>query len=75
VLITIADDGIGIPKSEQTQLFNKFFRASNAQTHQAEGTGLGLYAVKLATEILKGSIAVESKEDEGTAFLVELPLS
>jgi two-component system phosphate regulon sensor histidine kinase PhoR len=74
VRITIADNGIGVPRAEQEQLFSKFFRATNAQKHQTEGTGLGLYAVKRAVEMLKGTISVNSKQDEGTTFVVELPL-
>ena len=46
LIITIADSGIGIPKAEQSKLFSKFFRATNAREKQAEGTGLGLYVVE-----------------------------
>ncbi len=45
IFIMIADDGIGVPEEEVSKLFAKFYRASNAQSHQAEGTGLGLYIV------------------------------
>jgi len=45
LIINIFDNGIGVPKQELENLFTKFFRASNAQSHQAEGTGLGLYIV------------------------------
>jgi two-component system phosphate regulon sensor histidine kinase PhoR len=74
VSITVADDGIGVPQSEQEQLFSKFFRATNARSHQTEGTGLGLYAVQQAVEILGGTIGVNSEEDKGTNFQVSLPL-
>lgn len=74
LVIKIADDGIGIPQKDQEQLFKRFFRASNARTHQTEGTGLGLYIVKQAVEQLGGTITVESAEDKGAAFTVTLPV-
>ena len=52
---------------------NKFFRASNASAHRASGTGLGLYIVKQSVEKLGGTIDVDSKENEGSAFIVNLP--
>lgn len=74
VIITVADSGIGIPASEQEHIFTKFFRATNAQTHRAEGTGLGLYIVQQSVEKLRGTIAMHSVENEGTTFTVTLPL-
>ncbi|MFT7645233.1 MAG: two-component system phosphate regulon sensor histidine kinase PhoR [Candidatus Paceibacteria bacterium] len=75
VQIVVADNGIGIPESEIPKLFTKFFRASNAQSHQTEGTGLGLYVVKQSAELLNGSITVESGEDKGAKFVVSLPVT
>lgn len=73
--IVVGDTGIGIPAEELDKMFVKFFRASNAQAHQTEGTGLGLYVVKQSVEILKGNITVESEENVGTKFIVTLPVS
>lgn len=73
--IVVKDDGIGIPTKEIERLFSKFFRATNAQTHQTQGTGLGLYVVKQSAEKLGGSIEVSSQEDEGAQFTVTLPVS
>jgi len=70
---TVADSGIGIPKSEQAELFSKFFRASNAKQQVTEGTGLGLYVVKQSVEILGGTLTIESAENKGTTFQVQLP--
>lgn len=50
--LVVADNGIGIPEPEVEKLFIKFYRASNAQAHQTEGTGLGLYIVKQSVERL-----------------------
>ncbi len=72
--IVVADDGIGIPEAELGKLFTKFYRASNAQSHQTEGTGLGLYIVQQSVELLGGSITVQSKEDQGARFEVILPV-
>lgn len=73
VFINIADNGIGVPEEEVGKLFAKFYRASNAQSHQAEGTGLGLYIVKQSVEKLGGKIEVVSGRDKGASFTVVLP--
>jgi PAS domain S-box-containing protein len=73
--IIVRDDGIGIPENELDRLFSKFFRATNAQVHQTQGTGLGLYVVKQSVEKLDGTIEVSSQEDEGAQFTVELPVT
>ncbi len=75
LVLTVADTGIGIPADQLSQLFTKFFRASNAMQHRAEGTGLGLYIVKQSVEQLGGTIAVTSTEGKGTTFVVRLPVS
>lgn len=74
LLITVADNGIGIPRHEQEQLFKRFFRASNARSHETEGTGLGLYIVKQSVEQLGGTIEVSSAEGAGSTFTVTLPV-
>ncbi len=71
--ITITDTGIGIPEEDQEMIFSKLFRASNAQGHEPDGTGLGLYIVKEAIRILGGTITFESKQGVGTTFTVVLP--
>lgn len=71
-LITVTDTGIGIPKSDQTRLFNKFFRADNAIKHRAEGTGLGLYIVQQSVQKLGGTISFTSTEEVGTSFSVDI---
>lgn len=71
--ITVTDTGIGIPIDDQSNLFTKFYRASNAIRHKAEGTGLGLYIVKQSVEKLGGTIALDSTENKGTTFTVTIP--
>lgn len=74
VILTVSDTGIGIPKDQQTKVFNKFFRAGNA-TEKTEGTGLGLYIVKSIISQAGGKIWFESEENKGTTFYVAIPLS
>lgn len=70
---SIRDNGIGIPKAGQARLFEKFFRADNVYKIETEGTGLGLYIVRLIVERSGGKIWFESEEDQGTVFKIELP--
>ena len=75
IVFTVTDTGMGIPESEQSQLFSKFFRATNAKDEVTEGTGLGLYIVSQAVEKLGGIIAVTSAINQGTTFTVTIPRS
>jgi signal transduction histidine kinase len=68
----VEDSGIGIPEAEQQQLFEHFYRASNAA--DIAGTGLGLAIVQRCVIALQGKIEVESKVNLGTTFKVQLPL-
>jgi two-component system sensor histidine kinase SenX3 len=70
---SIADTGIGIPAPAQGRLFEKFFRADNVLTMETEGTGLGLYLVRLIVERLGGRARCESEEGQGSRFTLELP--
>ncbi|MFW5940480.1 MAG: ATP-binding protein [Chloroflexota bacterium] len=73
--VIVKDDGIGIPKEAQPNLFKRFYRAQTAVERGIAGTGLGLYMVKEAIEKHQGSIDVESAEGEGTTFKVSLPIA
>lgn len=72
IILSIKDEGFGIPVSEQQHLFERFFRAKNAINIQ--GTGLGLNIVKKYVEMLEGDITFESEENKGTTFHITLPL-
>lgn len=74
-LITIADNGIGIPAAASPRIYERFFRAENAKHIEAEGTGLGLYLVKFIIESAGGSIRHHSRENQGTTFYIRLPKS
>ena len=71
----VKDSGIGIPKAAQARLFEKFFRADNAHTVDTEGTGLGLYLVRLIVERLGGEATCESEEGQGTEFAFTVPIA
>ncbi len=73
--ITFKDSGQGIPKLEQSKIFNRFYRASNVKNNSSNGSGLGLYIVKSIVEQLHGNIRFESEENVGTTFFVALPTS
>lgn len=72
-IFRIQDHGIGIPKADQTNLFQSFHRASNVKA--IPGTGLGLSIVKQCVDLHGGTITVESEENRGTLFTVTLPLN
>ncbi|HBK34541.1 MAG: hypothetical protein UU08_C0006G0012 [Candidatus Uhrbacteria bacterium GW2011_GWE2_40_58] len=72
--IRVKDNGIGIPKSAQSHIFTKFFRADNAIKTKTEGTGLGLYVAKMITDLCEGEIAFESTLGLGTTFYISLPV-
>jgi signal transduction histidine kinase len=70
--LTIQDDGKGIPKENLSRIFDPFFTTKLGEG----GNGLGMHIVhNLVTGVLGGSIEVESTEDQGTSFIIELPLS
>lgn len=71
ITITVADQGIGIPKEEQEHLFERFFRARNVTNIQ--GTGLGLNIVAKYLETMKGSIDFSSEPGKGTTFFISIP--
>ncbi|MCD7779648.1 MAG: cell wall metabolism sensor histidine kinase WalK, partial [Candidatus Gastranaerophilales bacterium] len=74
VMFSVKDNGIGIAKEHLEKIFDRFYRIENA-THTIKGTGLGLHLVKITVENYHhGKITVESKENEGSAFTVYLPL-
>ena len=72
LVVSIRDEGIGIPEEEQRHLFDRFFRASNALNIQ--GTGLGLNIVRRYLDLLKGTIAFTSQSGKGSTFTIQLPI-
>lgn len=73
VEFTVKDNGIGVPKHEQHNLFNKFYRAGNAQKARPDGTGLGLFMAKKVIIAQGGSLIFTSQEGKGSTFGFTLP--
>jgi two-component system sensor histidine kinase/response regulator len=74
IMLKICDNGIGIPEEKQKYLFTSKEIASTPGTEDEMGTGLGLKLCYDLVRINNGSIAIESKKDEGTCFLITLPV-
>lgn len=73
ITFEIKDQGPGISKSDLPKLFGKFQRLSARPTGGESSSGLGLSIVKELVELMKGKISVDTKEQEGSTFLVEIP--
>jgi len=73
IIVSISDEGVGIPKDSINRIFDRFYRVDKARTRKLGGTGLGLAIAKEMVQAHKGKIWVESKEGEGTTFYFSLP--
>lgn len=72
-LITIRDEGPGIPDAERSRVFEKFYRIGNEDTRRTKGTGLGLFIVQHIVNLHKGSIKIRANHPKGTVFEIRLP--
>ena len=70
----ISDTGIGIPKEKVETIFDMFQQVDSSATRKFGGVGLGLYIVRKFTELLGGTVAVESEFEQGSTFTVTLPI-
>ncbi len=75
IIIEVQDNGCGIPNNQKDKIFSKMFRANNVVGTNVGGTGLGLYIIKAIIDKTGGDISFESKEGEGTKFIVRIPLT
>ncbi len=73
--IQVSDTGIGIPQECLEQIYERFYRVDKSHSREIGGTGLGLAITRNAVLLHRGSIKVESKEGEGTTFVVKIPLT
>ena len=74
VVFTVSDTGIGIPKADQSRIFERFYRVDAARSREAGGTGLGLAIAKHLMEAQGGRIWVESEIGKGSNFHFSVPL-
>ena len=72
---TVTDDGIGVPRNEQRNMFTKFYRATNAKKARPDGTGLGLFMAKKVIVDQGGALIFHSTEGSGSTFGFTFPLS
>ena len=74
-LVSIKDNGIGIAKEHQKQIFERFYRVPTGNVHDVKGFGLGLHYVSKIIEAHKGIIKVESTLNKGTKFIISFPIN
>ena len=73
--LTVTDTGIGMAEEELGKIFDRFYRIDKTRDRQTGGTGLGLSITHSTVLLHDGSIKVSSKENEGTTFVVRIPLA
>ncbi|MBQ8569262.1 MAG: hypothetical protein IJ446_08595 [Oscillospiraceae bacterium] len=74
-VITVKDNGIGIPEESQARIFERFYRVDKSHSRQTGGTGLGLSIVKHITAYHRGNVKLESRLGEGTCVTVSFPVN
>jgi len=72
--LTVADEGIGVPREEQTRIFEKFYRVGRSETQARRGSGMGLALVRHVAEAHGGRVTVESRPGHGSRFTLWLPV-
>ena len=73
-ILTVSDNGPGIPKEDQAHIFDRFYRVDKARSRETGGTGLGLSIVHQMVLMHGGTVSVDSEEGKGSTFTVELPI-
>ncbi len=73
LITTVSDTGIGLTAEEVGKLFQRFYRARNADNQDIAGTGLGLWIIKQYAQAMGGNITVQSEKGRGSQFIVSLP--
>ncbi|HET9488148.1 MAG TPA: HAMP domain-containing sensor histidine kinase [Methylomirabilota bacterium] len=75
LVLEVADEGIGIPREEQSRIFDKFYRVGRSETQGRRGSGVGLALVRHVAEAHGGRVTVESRPGEGSRFTLWFPLA
>jgi signal transduction histidine kinase len=74
VVLSVRDQGIGVPAEALPKLFERFYRAANADTQRISGAGVGLYVVNEIVAQHGGRVSVESQPGHGSTFTITLPI-
>lgn len=74
-IVSVSDQGIGIPLNEQTKIFERFYRIDNRLRRETQGFGLGLFLAKAIIDMHHGQIWVESHNHHGSRFFFSIPLA
>ena len=74
-VLTVEDNGPGIPKDALPHIFERFYRVDKARSRETGGTGLGLSIVKQLLTLHGGSVRAESEEGKGSTFIAEIPIT
>lgn len=74
-VLSVSDNGPGIPPKEQTKIFQKFYRVPTGRLHDVKGYGLGLYYVKSLMKAHKGIVLLKSQSQKGCDFQLRFPLA
>ena len=74
LIISVRDEGIGIPKDEQNAIFNRFIQSSRNKRNENSGSGIGLDLVRYLTKAHNGEIELKSEENKGSEFIIKLPI-
>ncbi|MEM6845594.1 MAG: ATP-binding protein [Bacteroidota bacterium] len=72
--LSVSDSGLGVPEVLQDKIFDRFYQVDGSNTRAFEGTGIGLALVKELVDLHEGSITLDSAQQQGTTFIVTLPL-
>ncbi|MCV9930354.1 HAMP domain-containing histidine kinase [Flavobacterium sp. LS1R49] len=73
-ILSVKDNGKGIPVQEQASIFDKFYRVEKGNIHNSKGLGLGLFYIKQLVETYNGTIRVKSEEHKGSLFIITIPI-
>jgi signal transduction histidine kinase len=73
IALTVEDEGPGIPSSDLSRVFERFYRVDKARSRESGGTGLGLSIVKHLVERMGGSVHAANRESGGAVFTIQLP--
>ena len=70
-MLSIIDQGVGIPDDEKDKVFQLFYRLDKEETRSSKGTGLGLYLVENIVKLHQGEISVKNNENKGSIFTIK----